>query len=383
MKFKFINQFLFVKNDENNYQKLSNLFYTEKRRAKIRLIYMRKGEFIMLSIAIIGYGNAVTNYHLPYLERRENINVKYIYRREEDRVREGIEHENWYPNINFTTDLNEILNDKDIELIVICTHVDSHAEYAKLALQNNINVLVEKPFASTLDEAKEIFGLAKSKGLIVMANQNRRFDGDFLTLKKVLNSGVLGNIIEIQSHYNYFRPRELKKGFNFLYGLAIHTIDQIISLYGKPDKIYYDVRSIYYPGESDDYIDIDFHYGKKTKVTVKCSSSVKMDHPKFIVHGDRGSFIKYSSGHQKKNPNGATKVSFEQEPENNWGKISYIDENGEEINKKIPSEVTDYGILYEKLYESIKNGTEKPVKDDEVLIVMEILGNGIEVAKNQ
>ncbi|WP_246145219.1 Gfo/Idh/MocA family oxidoreductase [Oceanobacillus sojae] len=337
----------------------------------------------MLSIAFIGYGNSVTNYHLPYLEKRESINVKYIYRRAEDRIHEGIEHENWYPDINFTSDLDEILNDKEIELIVVCTHADSHAEYARTALQNNKNVLVEKPFASTLDEAKEIFELAKSKGLIAMANQNRRFDGDFLTLKKVLDSGVLGNIIEIQSHYDYFRPEKIQKGFKTLHLLAVHTIDQIISLYGNPDRIYYDVRSIYCPGESDDFTDIDFYYGTQMKATVKCSNSVKIEHPKFTVHGDRGSFIKYSSGHQKKNPDGATKVSFIQEPENNWGKISYFDENGKEVNKSIPSEITDYAILYEKLFDSIRNGTEKPVKDDEVLTVMEILNNGIkEASKN-
>jgi predicted dehydrogenase len=342
---------------------------------------MNIGEIHMMNIAIIGYGNAVLNYHLPYLERRENIHVKYIFRREEDRVREGTEHESWYPSIQFTTDLNEILQDSEVDLVVICTHVDSHVEYATAALENNKHILVEKPFAPTIEEANYVFELAKSKGLIAMANQNRRFDGDFLTLKKVLRSGKLGNIIEIQSHYDYFMPQYVKKGnFGFLYGLAVHTIDQIISVYGEPDDVHYDVRSIYYPGESDDYIDIDFYFGR-TKVTIKCSAAVKLEHPKFTVHGDKGSFIKYSSGHQKKNPNGPTTVSFERETENKWGKLSYIDDHGIEQNENVPSEVTDYGILYEKLYQSIKNEGEKPVKDKEVITVLKILEEGLSAAK--
>lgn len=341
-----------------------------------------KERFKMMNIAIIGYGNAVLNYHLPYLDRRENINVKYIFRREEDRVREGTDHESWYPSIQFTTDLNEILQDSEVELVVICTHVDSHVEYATAALKNNKHVLVEKPFAPTIEEANQIFELAKSKGLIAMANQNRRFDGDFLTLKKVLESGKLGNIVEIQSHYDYFWTQHIKKGnFGLLYMLAVHTIDQIVSLYGTPEGIHYDVRSIYYPGESDDYIDIDFFYGR-TKVTIKCSLSVKLAHPKFTVHGDKGSFIKYSSGHQKKNPNGPTGVSFEPEAEDNWGKVSYVDDNGVEHNEKVQSEVTDYGILYEKLYQAIKNNGEKPVKDEEVVTVLKILEDGLAIAKN-
>lgn len=336
----------------------------------------------MMNIAIIGFGNAVVNYHLPYLERRKNINVKYIFRREEDRIREGTEQESWYPSINFTTNLNEILQDTEVELIVICTHVDSHVEYATLALENNKHVLVEKPFAPTNEEASKIFELAKSKGLIAMANQNRRFDGDFLTLKKVIDSGVLGKIVEIQSHYDYFRPQEIKKGnFGVLYGLAVHTIDQLISLLGEPERTNYDVRSIYYPGEADDYIDIDFFYGQ-TKATVKCGLSVKIEHPKFTVHGDKGSFIKYSSGHQKKNPNGPTRVSFDPEPKSNWGQLSYLDDDGVEHNEKVISEVTDYGILYEKLYQSIKNNAEKPVKDEEVVTVLKILEEGLAIAKN-
>ncbi|UOQ86990.1 Gfo/Idh/MocA family oxidoreductase [Gracilibacillus salinarum] len=336
----------------------------------------------MMNIAIIGYGNAVLNYHLPYLERRETINVKYIFRREEDRVKEGTEHENWYPSIRFTTNLDDILHDTDIDLVVICTHVDSHVEYATRALENSKHVLVEKPFAPTIEEANQVFDLAKSKGLIAMANQNRRFDGDFLTLKKVLESGKLGNIIEIQSHYDYFMPQFAKKGnYGFLYGLAVHTIDQIISVYGKPDDIHYDVRSAFYPGESDDYIDIDFYFGR-TKVTVKSSIAVKLEHPKFTVHGDKGSFIKYSSGHQKKNPDGPTQVNFEVEPESNWGSISYIDEKGKEYEERVPSEITDYGILYEKLYQAINNNGEKPVKDEEVVTVLHVLENGLAVAKN-
>lgn len=333
----------------------------------------------MLKIAIIGFGNAVVNYHLPYLEGREQIQVKTIYRREEDRVGDT-EREGYYPGITFTTILNDILHDPDIELIVVATHVDSHIEYAKLALEHDKHVLVEKPFASTSAEAKEIFELAERKHLIAMANQNRRYDGDFLTLKKVIESGKLGNIVEIQSHYDYFHPQYSRKGFGLLHGLAVHTIDQLISLYGEADRIDYDVRSLVAPGESDDYIDIDFRYGRM-KATIKCSLLVKIEYPKFIIHGDRGSFVKYSSGHQSKNVAGPTSVSYDIEPETNWGSLSYVDEKGESHTENVPSEVTDYGMIYEKLLEAIRHHGEKPVKDHEVLYVLDILYAGVEAAK--
>ncbi|WP_025680475.1 Gfo/Idh/MocA family oxidoreductase [Paenibacillus massiliensis] len=333
----------------------------------------------MLNIAMIGFGNAVVNYHLPYLERREDFKVKTIYRREEDRIGDT-EREAYYPDITFTTDFNDVLLDPDVELIVVATHVDSHIEYAKLALENGKHVLVEKPFTSTSEEAREIFDLAKRLNLIAMANQNRRFDGDFLTLKKVIDSGKLGDIVEVQSHYDYFKPNMIKPEFMLLHGLAVHTIDQLVSIFGKADQINYDVRSQVYPGQTDDYIDIDFLYGN-TKVTVKCSLFVQIDHPKFVIHGKRGSFVKYSSGHQTKNSQGATKVSFEQEEEANWGTIRYVDDEGQVHTEKVASEVTDYGILYEQLYHAIRNGGEKPVKDEEVMYVLDVLSQGIESAK--
>lgn len=335
----------------------------------------------MLNIAFIGYGNSVLNYHLPYLARMNNICVKKIFRREEDRQNDR-ETETWYPAITFTSQLDDLWDDPEIELIVVSTHVDTHAEYAIGALQHGKHVLVEKPFANNTTEAQQVFALAKEKGLIAMANQNRRFDADFLTLKKVLESGKLGNIVELQSHYDYFMPEKVKPGFGKLYGLAVHTLDQVWSYFGKPDRVVYDVRSIYFPGENDDFVDIDLFYGV-TKVTIKCSDFVKKTPAKFSVYGDKGCFIKNSSGHQHKNPHGPTTVSFTPEAQENWGELYYRDESGNDCHERIPSEVTDYGLLYQALYQSIRHGADKPVQDDEVLGVMGLLEQGMVAAKNQ
>lgn len=335
----------------------------------------------MMKIAFIGYGNSVRNYHLPYLVNVNEISVKKIYRREEDRGND-LEAETWYPDIEFTSQLDDIYRDDDIELVVVNTHVDTHAEYALGALHHGKNVLVEKPFAQNASEARMIFELAQEKGLIVMANQNRRYDGDFLTLKKVIESGKLGKIVELQSHYDYFNPTGVKPDFGLLYGLAVHTLDQMWSIFGRPERVAYDVRSIYYPGKGDDFVDIDLFYGE-TKVTVKCSQYVKKAFPKFVVHGDKGSFIKYSSGHQLKNPNGPTVVDFQPEPEERWGEIFYRDEAGQDRQEKVPSEITDYGLLYKALYHTLRYGAAKPVQDDQVIGVMELLEQGVAAAKMQ
>lgn len=327
----------------------------------------------MLNAAYIGFGNSVIRYHLPYVERRSNMRVKSIFRREEDRVGDT-ERESYYPTIHFTSDIDEIMNDPEINLIVVNTPNDSHVYYAKLALEHNKHVLVEKPFASTAAEAKEVLDFAKSKGLIAMTNHNRRYDADFLTVKKVIDSGVLGDIVEIESHYDYFRPNITRVGLGMIYGLGVHTIDQMISLCGVPNSLHYDIRSLFAPGQSDDYMDIDMHY-ENYKAIVKTSFIVKTDYPRFIVHGKKGSFIKAAMGHQSaiKPVPGPVKISFEVEHEESWGKLSYIDAAGVEHNETVQTEVGDYGIIYDGLYESIFNGKEKPVTDVEILAVMRIL----------
>ena len=160
----------------------------------------------MLVVAYIGFGNSVCRYHLPYVGRRKDtIKVKYIYRRMEDRVGDE-ERETWYPDITFTSDIDEVMNDEEVNLIVVNTPDQFHTYYTKMAIEHGKNCLCEKPFAMSVEEAKEVFDLAKEKGVVVMANQNRRFDADMRTVRKVIETGVLGELLEIESHYDYYRP---------------------------------------------------------------------------------------------------------------------------------------------------------------------------------
>ena len=132
----------------------------------------------MITVAYIGFGVSVREYHIPYVENREDIRVKYVYRRAED-IAQFAEYEPFYPEIIFTTDLDLVLGDPEVNLVVVNTPDRFHVPYAKQILNAGKHALVEKPFASTAKEAREVFDLAKEKGLICMPNQNRRFDADF------------------------------------------------------------------------------------------------------------------------------------------------------------------------------------------------------------
>lgn len=142
-----------------------------------------------------------------------------------------------------------MLQDPQIDLVIVATRHDSHFEFAKKALMAGKHALVEKPFVMSEAEARKLFALAKDKGVMLQAYQNRRFDSDFLTLKKVIESGKLGTLLEIESHYDYYRPEVSEKMGaysrlnSYVYGYACHTINHIIALFGSPKRVVYDVRS--------------------------------------------------------------------------------------------------------------------------------------------
>ena len=343
----------------------------------------------MLTIGYIGNGKSANRYHLPFvLQRKDKIKVKTIFDRHLDNpLWERIE------NVNYTDKLEDLYNDKEIELIVICVTPNAHYKYAKEVLEHGKNCMVEKPFVKTTEEAKELFELAKSKNLIIQPYHNRRFDSDFLTTMKVIESGKLGKILEIESHYDYYRPEvpENAKEFGlientFLYGHGTHMADQILSKYGKPDDVHYDVRQLLGKNRMNDYFDIDLYYNNSDSTTLKISLKASYfrvkRRPSFAVYGTRGCFIKETEDRQEEH------LKLFYMPENkdfgidlpeHYGTLIYYDDKGNYHEEKVISEKGDYGRIYDDLYEAIKNGKPKMITDEQILWQMEILEDGIKV----
>ncbi|EET8277096.1 oxidoreductase [Escherichia coli] len=306
---------------------------------------------MVINCAFIGFGKSTTRYHLPYvLNRKDSWHVAHIFRRHA----KPEEQAPIYSHIHFTSDLDEVLNDPDVKLVVVCTHADSHFEYAKRALEAGKNVLVEKPFTPTLAQAKELFALAKSKGLTVTPYQNRRFDSCFLTAKKAIESGKLGEIVEVESHFDYYRPvAETKPGLpqdGAFYGLGVHTMDQIISLFGRPDHVAYDIRSLRNKANPDDTFEAQLFYGD-LKAIVKTSLKAN------IMPGEPGFAA-----------------------DNSVGVLEYVNDEGVTVREEMKPEMGDYGRVYDALYQTITHGAPNYVKESEVLTNLEILERGFEQA---
>jgi predicted dehydrogenase len=338
----------------------------------------------MLTIAYLGNGKSTNRYHLPFSSKlTDKIKIKTIFSPVEDTPWEKIE------GVNYTARLEDLWEDPEIQLVVITTPPKFHYQYGKMALEKGKNVLMEKPFAETSEEAKELFALAKEKNLFIQCYQNRRFDSDFLTVQKVIESGRLGDILEVEMHFDYFRPEvpenthEFSVPNSYLYGHACHTVDQVLSYFGKPDDIHYEVRQLLGKGRMNDYFDLDFFYDAM-KISVKSSYFRIKERPSFVVYGKKGMFLKQTKDRQEEHlkmfymPDHA---DFGVDTPEQYGVLTYVDDEGVYHEEKVISEVGDYSRVYEGIYETLINGADKVVKDEETILQIEILEKGISQIK--
>lgn len=336
---------------------------------------------VMLTIGYIGSGKSVHRYHLPFvLQRSDKFRVKTIYSPHALSTKwEKIE------GVLYSEQIEDVMEDQEIDLIVVCTMQKDHYQYAKMALDHDKHVLVEKPFMMTYQQAEEIFAYAKEKGKLVQCYQNRRYDSDFLTVQKVIESGKLGEIYEMEMHFDYYRPETPNASTSFiyydsyLYGHGCHTIDQVISYFGIPDNVQYDVRCLCGKNKMSDYFDIDLFYGENLKISVKSSYFRIKNRPSFVVYGKKGMFVKETRDHQERDlkkfymPN---HEDFGLDTQEDYGTITYMDDNGMYHEEKIISSRGDYGLVYDALYDTILQGVEPKVKEEETLCVMRILECG-------
>jgi predicted dehydrogenase len=340
----------------------------------------------MINIAYVGFGKSTNRYHLPYVAQRldkfkvSRIVTPTLGKRPEDQA-------TWEARGTiFSTDLADIINDQTIDLVVIVTPAPTHFETAKQLLSAGKNVLVDKPMVETPDQAQELVDLAEKNNLVFMPFQNRRFDSDFLTLKHVIETGYVGRPVDLEVHMDHYRPNAGQPTGSMIdgawYGHGVHLVDQIISLFGRPQTVAYDLRHTRLPEATlDDQFEVSLFYENQFKATVQATELALVPYPKWILHGTRGSYIKYDIDQQEYDLKAGIMPGapgFGDDAPQTYGKVTYLNQNGDRIEKTIPSIHGDYGQVYDAMYDSLVNGTPKLVSDAEMLTVIDILHGGFD-----
>ncbi len=329
-----------------------------------------------LKVGLIGYGVAGQNFHAPFIDAHPDMDLAVVVERSSEKARER------YPYIEIVKDASSIFSNESIGLVVIATPNATHFSLAQQALQAGKHVVIDKPFVPTATEGAILIELAAKQNKILTVFQNRRWDGGFLTVKDLIEKEILGHVVEYEAHFDRFRnvvnlnawKEKEQPGSGILFDLGSHLIDQALVLFGLPLSIIADVRSQRPGALVDDYFELNLMY-ENLKVTLKAGVLVKEPSPVFIVHGTKGSYVKYGLDPQE----AALKQNvlpdapmFGYEEKAWWGKLN-TEIDGLEFAGPIETLPGSYKSFYENIYDSIMNGTKIAVKPSESLDVIRII----------
>jgi len=327
---------------------------------------------------ILSYGMSGKLFHAPFVNAHSGFKLHAV----TERTRKAAEER--YPGIRSYDSVSELINDPEIELVIVNTPNNTHFEYAKEALQAGKHVLVEKPFAVSSKQAKELFELARTAGRKVMVYHNRRWDSDYLSLKKVLESGKLGNLIEAHFRFDRYRreigPKVFKEtdipGSGVAYDLGSHMLDQAISLFGQPLKSVKVTGAFRENSQVDDYVSIHLMYPNRLNVFLTASLLVADPLPAYVMHGTLGSYIKDRTDLQETQL--LTEMSplnqgFGIEPKEKQGILTIVDGTGEKVSASFGVGKGNYLGLFDAVYAHIRENKPYPVKEEEIVWQMEIL----------
>ncbi len=242
--------------------------------------------------AVIGYGFSAKTFHIPFISCLPEFELTAISSSKRDAVLSD------WPSVEHYSSADELLRQTEAELVIITAPNDVHFGLAKQALENNKHVILEKPFVTNVADGEALISLAAEKGRVLSVYHNRRWDGDFLTVRKLIEEKRLGAVKCFESHFDRFRPvvrrrwrEQATDGGGILFDLGPHLIDQALELFGLPDAITAQCLIMREGSVNVDYFNIVMHYPDKVAVVhadLFCAGPNK----RFSVSGDKGSYEK-------------------------------------------------------------------------------------------
>ncbi len=327
-----------------------------------------------INVALCSYGMSGVVFHGPLLETHPGYKIsKILERNREDSAGK-------HPGSEIVRDFDSIINDHDIELVVVNTPDHLHFEMTAKVIEAGKHAVVEKPFTLKSSQADSLIKMAREKGVMLTVFHNRRWDGAFLTVQEILETGKLGRLVEYESHFDRYRNfikdswKDKSNGTGTLYNLGSHLVDQALCLFGMPDRLFCDSRMLRDGAKTDDSFDLFLHY-KDFKCLLRSSYLVREPGPRLWMHGTDGSYVKWGDDPQEE----AMKLGvipgsegWGAEPESAWGKIN-TEYKGNRMEGPYPTQPGNYLGFYDNVYEVIRENKPLQVTPEQARNVIRII----------
>ena len=331
----------------------------------------------MIDVGLIGFGLAGRAFHAQVIRATPGLRLAAIVQRH------GNEAAEKYPDVRVVRSVEELLDIPEIRLVVIATPNETHAPIARQCLEAGRDVVVDKPFATTLKEAEGLVELAQKCVRLITVYQNRRYDGDFQAIRQIVADGTLGRIVRFETNYDRFRPdlkpgawrERVGPGSGIFFDIAPHLIDHALVLFGLAEAVTADIRMERTVAVVDDSFDVMLHYPGGMRAVLRSTMLAVAPRPRFVLHGTRGSFFKQSFDPQEINlRRGYIPESgpWGGEPEEDWGVLTTV-ENDVVTKRSVPSATSDYRDYYSNVRDAILGRATLAVTPEYALEVMRVL----------
>lgn len=330
------------------------------------------------NVALIGYGLAGSAFHAPFIATTPGLRLAVVVTGNEERREQALRE---YEGVDVVGTAAEVWERaSELDLAVIASPNASHLPLGLAALDAGLGVVVDKPLALNADEARALVDAAAERNLMLTPFQNRRWDGDFLTLRALLEAEELGRVHRFESRFERWRPqlgdgwRERippEEGGGLLLDLGSHLVDQAVQLFGPVRGLYAEVDARRECAVADDDVFLALEHESGVRSHLWASTLVAEPGPRFRVLGDRGMFVKHGLDTQEESLRSGltpTDPGFGEEPRQRWGRL--IVGEGE---REVPTEPGSYASFYAGVAASLADGAPPPVDPRDAVAVLEIL----------
>ena len=334
----------------------------------------------MIGVGLIGFGLAGRSFHAPVIHAVPGLRLAAIVQRSGDDAAQ------LYPDALIARSVEELLAMPDIGLVTIATPNDTHDQIARQCLKSGRDVVVDKPLAPTFEEALDLVSFAREHGRLLTVYHNRRFDGDFQAVQKLVAAGRLGRIVRFESSYDRFRPHlkpnawreRTGPGTGVFMDLAPHLIDHALALFGLPEAVSADIRVEREQAVADDSFDLTLHYASGLRALLRATMLAPVTRPRFILHGTSGAYVKHAFDVQEPKLRAGrlpwNETPSEAEQEENSGILTLVSADGTVTSReRLPPAQSDYRSFYANIRDVLLGTASPAVTVDHALNVMRVL----------
>ncbi|MCU4674644.1 oxidoreductase [Catenovulum sp. 2E275] len=324
-----------------------------------------------IKVGVIGFGNSAKAFHLPFITTQADYQLVAISSSKQDEVQAAFAGVTCYANAE------DLIFDPNIELVIITAPNHVHFSLTKLALEHNKHVVLEKPMANTSDEAQQLVDIANQHNKLLTIYQNRRWDGDFLTVKKLLADKKLGDLTYFESHFDRFRPvvetrwrEERGLGNGIWFDLGPHLVDQALHLFGLPTAVTGRILEMRENAKTADFAHVILHY-PNLEVVLHASALSAAPNQRFRLDGSKASYIKYGldvQENQLKAGMSPLDEAYAKEAQGDFGSLFSAD-----AQKSVVTLDGQYPTFYHLMAGAIKGQGEVPVNPQDIVNVIKII----------